>query len=367
MERDPKGNNVPSYFGDNVNGVGFDQRKPDPSRLLQAYFYSVATLNYLRSLISGGLADLHKASSWKLGAILDPTVRDEYSAIVNQILDGLGFLKAIGADNAPSLKYVDMFTSHEGLLLNYESALTKKVGDNYYNLGAHFLWIGDRTRQIDMAHVEYFRGISNPIGIKVGPLTKPAELKQLVEVLNPLKEPGRLTLITRLGHDKVGTYLPDLIKAVQETHIPVVWSCDPCHGNTESVNVSGGPIKTRYFPKMLIEIQKTFRTHQENNSVLGGIHLELTGEEVTECVGGPGELEPGQLKEKYLTACDPRLNYTQSLAIAFQIAKDMGSQKELALSPKQSLNCSSGKRSRSTDLSNSSHKKAKTTGPPNAH
>jgi len=311
------GQKVPSFKGDNINSFDISAREPDPDRLVQAYFHSAATLNYLRAMIAGGVSDLHDSRKWNLTHIKDETVRKEYEYVIDRIMDGLNFLQSINADQSESLKSVELFTSHEGLLLNYEQALTEKVKNNYYNLGAHFLWIGDRTRQLDGAHVEYFRGISNPIGVKIGPSTKEDELIALVKKLNPLKEPGRLTLITRYGHKSVKDVLPRHIEAVQRSQIPVLWVCDPCHGNTE-MTIDG--IKTRNFDNMMNELIQTFDIHKTCNSHLGGVHLELTGDDVTECVGGSANLQAQHLSTNYETFCDPRLNYTQSLDIAFAIS-----------------------------------------------
>jgi len=288
--------------------------------LVQAYFHSAATLNYLRAMISSGIADLHHPRQWDLGHVLDETVKKEYENIIERISEGFGFLETIHADKSETLRSVELYTSHEGLLLNYEEALTTKQRDKFYNLGAHFIWIGDRTRQLDGAHVEYFRGIANPIGVKVGPSTKAEELAELVLKLNPTKEPGRLALITRYGCTKVKDILPNHIRAVSATGIPVVWICDPCHGNTE---MTTDGVKTRYLPKMMEELILTFDIHAQENSFLGGVHLELTGEDVTECLGGSPNLEVRHLSSNYQTFCDPRLNYTQSLDFAFSISRKL--------------------------------------------
>jgi len=226
--------------------------------------------------------------------------------------------------NPDVFKAVDLYTSHEGLVLAYEEALTEKIKGVFYNLGAHFLWIGDRTRQLTGAHVEYFRGIANPIGIKVGPSMDVEELVQLVQVLNPKREPGRLTIITRYGAGQVRQILPAHIRAVSKTGIPVVWCCDPCHGNGR---LTDSGVKTRRFEDIVEEISATFEVHRSEGSKLGGIHLELTGEDVTECVGGSAQLDESHLSRKYETFCDPRLNYTQSLDVAFLLAKLLGKKK----------------------------------------
>lgn len=314
------GVSYPSFKGDNVNSFDLSHREPDPNRLLLAYFHSSAALNYLRAMIAGGVANLHDAPTWKLDSIYDDDIRRNYEECIDRILEGLSFLSSINADQGESLKSVDLFTSHEGLLLNYEEALTKSTNSGFMNLGAHFLWIGDRTRQIDGAHIEYFRGIVNPVGLKVGPSITVDELVELVKVLNPKAEPGKLTLITRYGCDKVSKFLPEHIRAVKKTGIPVIWVCDPCHGNTE---VTKQGIKTRDFEKITSELMQSFEIHTREKSRLGGVHLELTGEDVTECTGGSPQLQDHHLSEAYETFCDPRLNYTQSLDVAFAIAKQL--------------------------------------------
>jgi len=316
------GQQVLSFKGDNINSFDLSGREPNPDRMVQAYFHSAATLNYVRAMIAGGVADLHHPDSWVLDHIQDDSTRQEYEKLIEKITDGLDFLKVINADRQGSLRGVDLFTSHEGLLMSYEEALTKKVKDGkaserWYNLGAHFLWIGDRTREINGAHIEYFRGIANPIGVKVGPSMKTEELVELVKVLNHDREPGRLTLITRFGCSQVEKCLPGLIQAVKRTGIPVLWVCDPCHGNTE---MTSSGYKTRDIEKMLSELIKTFEVHKREGTFLGGVHLELTGDNVTECVGGSQSLGVSNLSTNYETFCDPRLNYTQSLDFAFAVA-----------------------------------------------
>jgi len=313
----PDGSKVFSFKGDNVKGFDPSDRVPNPERLVSAYFHSAATLNFLRSMISGGAADLHSAPEWKLSNVLKEETRKEYEVVVSHLLEGINFLKAINADQTDSFKSVALFTSHEGLLLPYEEALTSKIGDNYYNLGTHFLWIGDRTRELGGAHIEYFRGISNPIGIKCGPSMTCDELQKLLQILNPNREPGRLSIITRYGISKVKQLLPEHIKAVVATGIPVLWVCDPCHGNGI---VSENGFKTRNIADIISELEITIQLHKQEGSILGGIHLELTGEDVTECIGGSEELQSHHLTTKYETFCDPRLNYTQSLDVAFLVA-----------------------------------------------
>ncbi|GJJ73802.1 3-deoxy-7-phosphoheptulonate synthase [Entomortierella parvispora] len=328
-----EGQEILSYRGDNVNGYDPADRNPDPERLLGAYFHSAATLNYVRSILSEGFADLHHPSNWNLHHVKSSTLRQEYQTIVDRLTDALDFMKTIGADpNASSssgiinaLSTVDIFASHEGLLLDYEQSLTRLLVDptdptrqKYYNVGTHFLWIGDRTRQLNGAHIEYFRGIENPIGIKCGPSMKPDELVALLDVVDADKQPGKVTLITRYGADQVDKCLPGHIKAVQQSGHIVVWACDPMHGNTKQ-SVSG--VKTRHLMDITRELSQAIRIHTQYGSHLGGVHLELTGDRVTECVGGSMELLDAELLERYETHCDPRLNYEQALDMAFLIAK----------------------------------------------
>ncbi|KAF9403255.1 hypothetical protein BGX21_005856 [Mortierella sp. AD011] len=326
-----EGKEILSYRGDNVNGYDPNDRNPDPERLLGAYFHSAATLNYVRSIINEGFADLHHPSNWNLHHVKSATLRQEYQGIVDRLTDALDFMKTIGADpnqtGTPlsTLNTVDIFASHEGLLLEYEQALTRLMTDpadpsqrKYYNVGTHFIWIGDRTRQLDGAHVEYFRGIENPIGVKCGPSMKPEELVELLDILDADKQPGKVTLITRYGVDQVDKYLPGHIRAVQESGHVVVWACDPMHGNTKQ-SVSG--VKTRHLIDITRELSQAIRIHKQLGSHLGGVHFELTGDRVTECVGGSMELLDAELLDRYETHCDPRLNYEQALDMAFLIAK----------------------------------------------
>jgi 3-deoxy-7-phosphoheptulonate synthase len=302
----------------------------------RAYHHSSATLNYIRASIASGIADLHKPLDWGLGHVRDPELKRKYSEAVLAITDMLRFLHTIGADKSDKLDTVDLFTSHEGLLLDYEQCLTRllevpaNVGSpsngasgttrkEYYDTSAHFLWIGDRTRQIDGAHVEFFRGIANPIGIKVGPTTPTDDLLALLRTLNPSCEAGKITLITRYGASKVGSLLPAHIRAVEDSEYArcVVWQCDPMHGNTQS---TGTGIKTRHFKDIFTELQETLRIHKEQGSYLGGVHLELTGDAVTECLGGSEELDEQDLSTNYTSFCDPRLNEKQALELAFLVA-----------------------------------------------
>lgn len=322
---------LPSYRGDIVNKIPFDDqsRRNRPESLLEAYQHSAATLNYLRALTEGGFADLQHPDLWDLGFVSQSERAKEYHGMVRGIDDSLRFIDAIGAARDADLSRVDFYTSHEALLLPYEQALTRlslrPSGQHgkpqWYNLGTHFPWIGDRTRAVDGAHVEYFRGIRNPIAVKVGPSMKPDELKELLDVLDPDHEPGRMTLICRFGADKIADSLPPIIEAVQSSGHTVLWSIDPMHGNT--VTTEDG-IKTRHFDQILDEVAQSFQIHASHNSHVGGIHLELTGHNVTECVGGASGLSSSDLKRAYESNVDPRLNYEQAMEIAFQIADRTG-------------------------------------------
>ncbi len=321
------GRELCSYFGDSVNAhaAELEGRKPDPQRLLQAFYTSATTLNYIRSMIDGGFADLHYPYNWNLYSIEQTAEWPEYKDIIEDILNAIHFMESFGGVKPESLGRVDFFTSHEGLLLGYEEALTRldERSGRYYNLGAHMVWLGKRTRNPDGAHVEYFRGIANPIGIKIDRECSPEEVTELVAILNPENEPGRITLITRLGVEHVAETLPELIKAVQAAGAVVTWSCDPMHGNTQSTQ-SGR--KTRLFSKILDELKQTFQTHHRQGSYLAGVHFELTGEDVTECIGGAVDVKDEDLGLNYQTWCDPRLNYTQSLEMALLITKMLKTQ-----------------------------------------
>jgi 3-deoxy-7-phosphoheptulonate synthase len=291
-------------------------------------------LNFIRGSLASGIADLHRPLDWGLGHVRDPALQAKYSSIVSSITDSLRFMRTVGADTAGQLQTVDLYTSHEGLLLEYEQSLTRKLkdpanypssraaakdGKSYYNTSAHFLWVGDRTRQIEGAHVEYFRGIENPIGVKIGPTTSPSDLLALLRTLNPSVEVGKITLITRYGASKVRNLLPIHIRIVENSEYAhsVVWQCDPMHGNTRSTS-SG--IKTRQFTDILSELRETLAIHKEEGSYLGGVHLELTGDAVTECTGGSEGLAEEDLSLNYTSFCDPRLNEKQALELAFLIA-----------------------------------------------
>jgi len=311
-----------SYRGDCVNGPEktVEARMPNPDRLLQAYFHSTATLNLLRAYVSGGFADLHKVHVWNKEFLANSAQGKKYEALASKIDDALNFMEACGLGQASQLKDVEFFTSHEALILDYEEALTRcdSLSGRWYDCSAHMLWIGDRTRQLDGAHLEFFRGINNPIGMKVGPTMKEDELIELIDKLNPKNESGRLTLISRFGHEKIRQHLPKLVKRVKEEGRNVLWSCDPMHGNTFTASTN---FKTRDFVHITNEIREFFHIHNEQGTVPGGVHFELTGDNVTEIKGGAQQIEDHHLQERYITNCDPRLNCQQSLEMAFQIAE----------------------------------------------
>lgn len=325
------GKQVPSFRGDILNGFHLDERELDPQRLVKAYNHSAATLNYVRASLSSGIADLHRPLNWGLGHVKDPALKAKYQEAVDFLTDLIRFTHTIGADRSSQLETIDLFTSHEGLLLEYEQSLTRLMENpfygsagegkrmEYYDTSAHFIWIGDRTRQIDHAHVEFFRGIANPIGIKVGPTTPVSDLLELLRTLNPSREVGKITLITRYGAAKVRELLPGHIRAVEGSEYKgcVIWQCDPMHGNTRS---TGSGIKTRRFDDIFSELQETLKVHQEEGSYLGGVHLELTGDAVTECTGGSEGLDDDDLSTNYTSFCDPRLNEKQALELTFLIA-----------------------------------------------
>jgi len=311
------GREVPSYRGDTVNGIEPAEREPDPDRLVDGYFHATATLNYIRSMIDGGFADLHQPYNWNLDSIERTAKWEEYRSIVENILDAIHFMESFGGVNSESLGRIDFYTSHEGLHLEFESALTHEAGSGHYNLGAHLLWIGERTRDLDGAHVEYFRGIRNPIAVKISNNANPGDIANLCRTLNPHNEPGRLTFITRLGVSSVEDTLPGYIEAAAGTGIHAAWMCDPMHGNTVS---TGSGRKTRKFGDVLEELVLTHRVHTRVESVLAGVHFELTGEDVTECIGGAVNLDETDLELNYQTYCDPRLNYAQSMEMAFLIS-----------------------------------------------
>ena len=315
---------LPSYRGDIINGIDFNReaRTPDPQRLLRAYHQASSTLNLLRAFAQGGFANLEKVHQWNLEFVGESAQSERYEALATRIDDILAFMRAIGVtpDSAPQLRETDFYTSHEALLPNYEQALTRvdSLTGQWYGCSAHFLWIGDRTRQPDGAHVDLMRGLNNPIGMKCGPSLDPDELLRLIEILNPENEAGRLTLICRMGSDKVEQGLPPLIRAVQRAGAKVVWSCDPMHGNT--VKSSSG-YKTRPFDRILSEVKSFFAVHRAEGTHPGGVHFEMTGQDVTECIGGAQAIDDARLGDRYHTHCDPRLNASQSLELAFLIAE----------------------------------------------
>ena len=316
------GKEIPVYRGDIVNSIEAtaEARKPDPTRIKDAYLFSALTINYIRSLTKGGFADLNNPNSWRLD--FEESSSDEsknYTKIKNSIKKAIQFIRSTGA-KIDSLETIEFYTSHEGLVLDYEQALTKYVPDHnkFYNLGAHILWIGDRTRALDGAHIEYFRGIANPIGMKVGPSMKAEELVEICRTLNPENEQGKLVLISRFGDDNIVNGLNPLVKALKDNNIKACWISDPMHGNTFKTETG---IKTRSFDKILSEIKKADKIHKDFNRELNGIHFELTGENVTECIGGSQGLTDEHLNDNYRSYCDPRLNYSQSLEIALLLSE----------------------------------------------
>ncbi len=319
-----EGTTMFTYKGDSINRYQSEvrMREPDPERLLTSFYHSAVTLNYLRSLVDGGFADLHHPYSWNLHSIAETEKWEEYSEIVEHVLDAIHFMETFGGINPEKLARVQFYISHEALHLGYEQSLTRqdKESGSYYNGGAHMLWIGERTREVDGAHVEYCRGIINPIGIKLGPTSKPDELVRLLDLLNPKNEPGKIVLISRMGAEQVEERLPQLIRAVLNYGKQVVWSCDPMHGNTMATEMK---IKTRRFSDVLEELIRSFAVHNREGSILAGVHFELTAEDVTECTGGAIDLQDKDLAANYQTYCDPRLNYAQSIEMAFLLAKQL--------------------------------------------
>lgn len=313
---------LPSYRGNLINQHGFtkEERTPDPELLLRGYERAALTLNFIRALVEGGFADLHHPELWDLDFVNHAAQSAGYRGIVDSISQAIRFLETTLDRTLGELNRVEFFTSHEGLHLPYEQAQTRQVPrrPNWYNLSTHFPWIGDRTRAIDGAHVEYFRGIANPIGVKIGPSITPDELSALIEVLNPRNEAGRLTLIHRFGANEIERCLPTLIEAVKRAGKVVLWCCDPMHGNTV---VTQTGLKTRSFDCILSELEQAFDIHDRMNSILGGVHFELTGDTVTECTGGARGLSEDDLSTAYLTDVDPRLNYEQALEMALLIAR----------------------------------------------
>ena len=315
---------LPSYRGDIINGIEFtpDARIPDPRRQLMAYRQSAATLNLLRAFATGGYANLENAHRWMLGFVKDSPQSGRYEELASRITETLDFMRAIGLDPEahPEMRSTDFYTSHEALLLGYEQALTRvdSTSGDWYATSGHMIWIGDRTRQPDHAHIEYCRGIKNPIGLKCGPSLKPEELIRLIDLLNPDNEAGRLTLIARFGAEKAQEHLPGLVRMVKREGRNVVWSCDPMHGNTVK---AGSGYKTRPFDLILSEIGTFFDVHRAEGTHAGGIHLEMTGKNVTECTGGARAISDAELQDRYHTHCDPRLNAEQALEAAFLVAE----------------------------------------------
>jgi|TARA_B110000438_G_scaffold77760_1_gene77945 3-deoxy-7-phosphoheptulonate synthase len=317
------GATLPSFRGHIVNDIDFEEssRKPDPNRLLQAYNTSAATLNLLRAFTRGGYADLRQVHEWNQEFVASSPAGKRYEILAAGIEKALNFMTACGFDtDDAAMRQVELYTSHEALLLGYEQALTRQdsITGDWYDCSAHMLWIGERTRELEGAHVEFLRGVHNPIGSKIGPSTSPGDALDLCNALNPDKIPGRLTLISRMGAGKVGEHLPAILEAVSAAGHPVVWQCDPMHGNTYSTE-SG--IKTRDFDVIMTEVREYFDIHRVTGTWPGGIHCELTGDTVTECVGGSDSLAADQLSERYETMCDPRLNGRQSLDLAFGVAE----------------------------------------------
>ncbi len=314
---------LPSYRGDIINGIEFEEssRIPDPARQEMVYRQSAATLNLLRAFAQGGFANLDNVHKWMLGFLSDSPQAERYQELANRISETVDFMRAIGisGESTHALRETDFYTSHEGLLLGYEEALTRvdSTSGDWYATSGHMIWIGDRTRQPDHAHVEYCRGIKNPLGLKCGPSLSPDGLLELIDILNPENEPGRLTLIARFGADKVGDYLPKLIRAVEKEGRKVVWSCDPMHGNT----VTAAGYKTRPFDRILKEVQTFFEVHRAEGSHPGGLHVEMTGKNVTECTGGARAIRDEELQDRYHTHCDPRLNADQALELSFLVAE----------------------------------------------
>ena len=322
---------LPSYRGDIINGPDFtaQARIPDPARMETGYFQSAGTLNLLRAFATGGYSDLHQVHRWNLDFAARSPLAARYQDLASRIDETLAFMAACGMTSAaiPQIRETDFYTSHEALLLPYEQALTRvdSTSGDWYACSAHFLWIGDRTRQPEGAHVEFLRGVKNPLGLKVGPTTTADDLLRLIDTLDPANEPGRLTLISRMGADKVDTLLPPLLRAVRRAGRKVVWLCDPMHGNTIS---TAQKVKTRDFDAILREVRGFFDVHAAEGSWAGGVHVEMTGRQVTECVGGAHQLTEADLGDRYETFCDPRLNAEQSLELAFLVAEELKARRD---------------------------------------
>jgi 3-deoxy-7-phosphoheptulonate synthase len=321
-----RGVTLPAYRGDIVNGMDFDpaSRAPDPQRMLRAYSQAAATLNLLRAFAQGGYADLHRVHSWNQGFVASSPAGARYQEMADRLSETLDFMAAVGltSETTPQIRETDFYTSHEALLLSYEEALTRidSTSGEWYDCSAHMLWVGDRTRQPDGAHVEFLRGVKNPIGLKCGPTLETTDLLRLIDTLNPENEPGRLTLIARMGAEKVEVKLPPLIRAVGREGRKVVWCCDPMHGNTI---ISSTGYKTRQVDRILAEVRAFFAVHEAEGSYAGGVHFEMTGQDVTECIGGAQAITESALSDRYHTHCDPRLNASQALELAFLIAESL--------------------------------------------
>ncbi len=317
---------LPSYLGDNVNGIEFNEkaRKYDPKRLFKAYSQSASTLNLLRAFSHGGFADLKKVHLWNLGYIKKSPQAKKFKELEDKIADALAFMDACGinSDFNRRLKTVNFWTSHEALHLPFEESMTRidSTTGEHHATSAHFVWIGDRTRQLDGGHVEYCRGIENPIGIKCGPTSNPEEIVKICNLINPENEKGKITLISRYGHDSVEKFLPKLVRTVKKEGVNVIWSCDPMHGNT--IQSTTG-FKTRPFNRVLKEVKDVFAVHQSEGSYAGGLHIEMTGQNVTECTGGAKNIQDTDLSSRYHTHCDPRLNADQALELAFLISDEI--------------------------------------------
>lgn len=318
------GVSLPSYRGDIVNDISFESaaREPNPQRMLRAYMQSAATLNLLRAFAQGGFANLHQVHKWNLDFVGRSPWAEKYKDVADRIGDALAFMEACGIspETVPQLKGTDFYTSHEALLLGYEQAMTRQdsLTGRWYDTSAHMLWVGDRTRFEGSAHIEFLRGVGNPLGLKAGPSLQPDTLIRLIDTLNPENVPGRITIISRFGHDKVEAGLPPLVRAVKQEGRHVVWSCDPMHGNTIK---SGSGYKTRPFDRILAEVRGFFAVHRAEGTHAGGIHAEMTGQNVTECTGGAMAITDEALADRYHTHCDPRLNAGQSLELAFLLAE----------------------------------------------
>ena len=322
---------LPSYRGDIVNGLEFDQasRAPDPNRQLQAYAQAAATLNLLRAFTDGGYASLARVHTWNLGFVDHSPQGERYRDLANRITEALAFMTACGVSDltTPEIRRTNLYTSHEALLLGFEEAMTRidSTSGLWYDTAAHMVWVGERTRDPKGAHIEFCRGLANPLGVKIGPSAIPDDLARLCEILNPANEPGRLTVIVRMGHEEVGRKLPRLIRAIEREGQKVVWTCDPMHGNTIKSSTS---YKTRPFDQILAEVRDFFAVHKAEGTHAGGVHIEMTGQDVTECTGGAQEITDDRLSDRYHTHCDPRLNASQSLELAFLIAAELKEERE---------------------------------------